>query len=178
VRHTLGMTTSDPRFPGEKPDASNRPKSFRQVTRPPLRAYVLGALLVVVAGALAILAVPIDSPASAAWLALAFPLFAVGALVLLSSIRFAFDESAVQIALVPLYRTHIPLDEVADADVVEYLRVSEARGRGVRRRTDRGRTLLYDSGPAIRLTTTDGRRFVVRSRYPGEAVRALTEALR
>ncbi len=155
-----------------------RPRSFAQVTRPPVRVYVLGGALLALAVTLLALAVPITTPASAAWVGLALLFLAAGGVLVLSRIRFGFDDAAVHIALVPVYRTSIPLDAVAAVDVVEYLTVGDARGRGVRRRTDRGRTLLYDAGPAIRLTTTDGRRFVVRSRYPGEAARALSEALR
>ena len=163
-------------LPGSGAPVSGAGRTFRQATLPPRRVYVIGAVLValgIVAGAVAAI-----SAGPTFWIGIAATavLLVAGALILLSRIRFQYHDGAVRLGLVPFYSTTIPLTDVASIDVIEYLQVRDAGGIGVRRRAGGGRALLYDAGPAIGLVTTDGRSFAVRSRYPGEAARAVREA--
>lgn len=134
----------------------------------------IGVAIVVLAVLIASMAAPLG--AVIAGLVTGAILLGAGALILSSRIRFTLENDLVRIAFLPFFSASIPLSEVAVVEVIEYLRAAEVGGVGVRRRADGGRALLYDSGPAIGLTVTDGRTYAIRSRYPGEAVRAVREA--
>ncbi|GMA29565.1 hypothetical protein [Arenivirga flava] len=99
-------------------------------------------------------------------------LLAVALLPLLSRIRSSYSPDGIVLRYLPFVTVRLARDEVAriervDADLATY------GGFGLRRLSGGGFAMLFDAGPVLRITATDGKGYVVRSAAPEQAVAAI-----
>ncbi|MDQ5857935.1 MAG: hypothetical protein M3542_06615 [Acidobacteriota bacterium] len=98
----------------------------------------------------------------------------VGALLLMR-LTTTVTPDAISIKYGLLYRTRVPLSEVARAEAVEYAPIREYGGWGIRG-SSRRRALNARGNRGVLLTRADGRTLLVGSQRPRELLDALARA--
>lgn len=100
----------------------------------------------------------------------------VGIAALIQWLSVTVDQDRLQIAVVPLYRRSIPLQDVAEVSPT-VIRARERSGTGIRKTPGRPLAVFQSSGPAARVRLNDGREYLVQVGAP-EALRAAIPAQR
>jgi len=95
--------------------------------------------------------------------------------VLLMRLTTTVTPDAVSIRYGVLYRTRIPLSDVARAEAVEYSPIREYGGWGIRG-SSRRRALNARGNQGVLLTRSDGTTLLVGSQHPRDLLDALARA--